>query len=60
MNQMNWKCSNCGYTFLSQPDKLPEKCPSCGEKCTFLDASCYTPDCQLPQGPGFDPRIGQK
>lgn len=51
--QMTWKCSNCGYTFpAAQP---PEKCPSCKEKCEFLDATCYTPDCA---GPGQDPRIG--
>ncbi len=51
-----WKCSNCGYTF--DAPTVPEKCPSCGEKCAFIDATCYTPECG---GPGnIDPQIGQK
>lgn len=55
---MNWKCSNCGYTFEAETDKLPDKCPSCGEKCTFLDATCYTPECSRESGgTGIDPRI---
>jgi len=40
---MKWKCNNCGYTFdIETP---PDECPSCKEKCTFVDATCYTPDC---------------
>jgi len=39
-----WKCSKCGYTI--KQEKPPEPCPSCGEKCEFLNATCYTPDCQ--------------
>ncbi len=39
------KCSKCGYTLEKLPP--PEKCPSCGFSCTFVDASCYTPDCGL-------------
>lgn len=58
---MNWKCDNCGFTFESEAEKLPEKCPSCRQKCTFLNVTCYTPDCSLDTGePGFDPRIGDK
>lgn len=49
-----WKCSNCGYTF--QAEAPPEACPSCNEKCAFIDATCYRPDCG---GPGHvDPKIG--
>lgn len=49
-----WKCSNCGYTF--EADAPPEACPSCNEKCVFIDATCYRPDCG---GPGHvDPKIG--
>jgi rubredoxin len=40
----SWKCGNCGYEL--QADRPPEKCPSCKEKCDFLDNTCYTPDCQ--------------
>ncbi|MFZ5644337.1 MAG: rubredoxin-like domain-containing protein [Bacillota bacterium] len=61
---MEWKCDNCGYTFKSEPDKLPEKCPSCNEKCVFLNITCYTPDCGCPSPSpgGFDAdfRIGKK
>jgi rubredoxin len=39
----SWKCGNCGYEMeAKQP---PETCPSCKQKCEFLDNSCYTPDC---------------
>ncbi len=48
----NWKCQKCGYTL--EADAPPEKCPSCKEKCEFLDNTCYTPDCQ---GDGVDKRI---
>jgi rubredoxin len=51
--QPTWKCSKCGYTF--QAAAPPEQCPSCKEKCEFLDATCYTPDCS---SSGSDPRIG--
>jgi rubredoxin len=51
-----WKCSNCGYTL--QTPTPPEVCPSCREKCNFIDTTCYTPECG---GPGnIDPQIGQK
>lgn len=51
----NWKCSKCGYTL---EEKIPPtECPSCKQKCEFLDVSCYTPDCA---GPGVDQRIGNK
>lgn len=52
-----WKCDQCGYTFEALADKLPDKCPSCGQKCTFLNVTCYTPDCEIPGAPGMDPRI---
>jgi len=48
----SWKCGNCGYTL--EADTPPEQCPSCKEKCEFLDTTCYTPDC--PPG-GIDERI---
>jgi rubredoxin len=51
----SWKCQSCGYTFTT--DAPPEQCPSCKEKCEFLDNSCYTPDCA---GDGMDKRIGKK
>jgi len=41
--QYKWKCSKCGYSLKA--DKPPEKCPSCKEKCEFVDVSCYIPEC---------------
>jgi len=38
-----WKCSNCGYTF--QAEAPPNACPSCKERCTFTNVTCYRPDC---------------
>jgi len=48
----NWKCSNCGYAL--EADAPPNECPSCKEKCEFLDNTCYTPDCEFD---GKDKRI---
>jgi len=51
---MTWfKCSKCGYTL--ETENPPAQCPSCREKCVFIDTTCYTPECG---GPGnIDPRI---
>jgi len=49
----HWKCLGCGNTI--QVPNPPETCPSCKEKCTFKDITCYTPECG---GPGnIDPRL---
>lgn len=42
-----WKCETCGY--MVETNTPPEECPSCKEKCKFVDNSCYTPDCQAEQ-----------
>jgi len=48
-----WKCGKCNFTFTAP--RPPEKCPGCGEKCDFLNITCYTPECG---GPGnIDPRL---
>jgi rubredoxin len=54
---MAWfKCNECGYTL--QTETPPEECPACNKKCTFIDATCYTPDCG---GAGkIDPKISGK
>lgn len=50
---IHWKCGNCNFTFTAP--SLPEQCPGCGEKCDFLNITCYTPECG---GPGnIDPRL---
>jgi rubredoxin len=48
----SWICKGCGYRFEAATP--PDKCPSCKEKCEFVDNTCYTPDCS---GSGVDPRI---
>lgn len=50
--KMTWKCTNCNYTLEEQVP--PETCPSCSEKCDFVDITCYTPDCEVK---GTDDRI---
>jgi len=49
----DWKCKNCGYTL--KDEKPPDVCPSCKEKCEFVDVSCYIPDCGQT---GSDQRLG--
>ncbi|MGQ9824281.1 MAG: rubredoxin-like domain-containing protein [Desulfotomaculales bacterium] len=55
---MPWKCTNCGYTTTDKT--YPDRCPSCGEACAFVDATCYIPDCGGPDERLVDPRVGQK
>ena len=49
-----WKCQKCGYTFKSEAPP-PEECPSCKEKCEFVDVTCYIPECGQT---GSDTRLG--
>jgi rubredoxin len=57
MEKITWKCGNCGYTFDADAEKsLPETCPSCKQKCEFLNVTCYTPECGMT---GQDPRLGK-
>ena len=44
MAMPTWQCQHCG--FREEKDAPPETCPSCKQKCEFVDVSCYTPDCQ--------------
>jgi rubredoxin len=55
-NKVWWKCTNCGYTLWEE--KAPEVCPSCKEKCLFVDATCYTPECGGPEN--IDPQIASR
>ena len=38
--EQTWKCNACGYGI--RDEKPPEKCPACGETCTFVDNTDYT------------------
>lgn len=51
----SWKCENCGYT--TEAKVPPAECPSCKEKCRFVDNTCYTPDCTVS---GVDQRVASK
>jgi rubredoxin len=42
-----WKCNNCGNTVTT--DVPPDLCPSCSQKCEYVDVTCYIPECG---GPG--------
>ena len=52
-NLTYWKCSHCGFTITGAVP--PDVCPECGEKCEFVNITCFTPECG---GPGnIDPRL---
>ena len=55
---MVWKCSHCGYTL--DAEQPPEQCPSCKEKCVFLNVTCYIPECGAPGPHAMDERLGSK
>lgn len=40
-----WRCSNCNYSM--EAEAPPETCPMCSKTCTFVDDTCYTPECGL-------------
>lgn len=41
-----WMCSECENIF--QIEDLPQTCPSCQKVCTFLNVTCYVPECGGP------------
>ena len=53
----SWKCNKCGSTIDLQAP--PETCPSCKEKCEFLDVSCYIPECGGALSGNINPQIFQ-
>jgi len=48
-----WICSICRY--MLHAAEHPDECPNCKNKCAFIDATCYTPECGGPANP--DPKI---
>ena len=52
MADNEWKCSKCGYTLKTEAP--PDQCPSCKEKCEFLNVTCYIPECE---STGSDQRL---
>ncbi|MCX7822042.1 MAG: hypothetical protein N2260_01200 [Syntrophobacterales bacterium] len=51
----NWKCNKCGH--LIQATTPPDVCPSCKEKCEFVDVSCYIPECGGPGSGNINPQV---
>jgi rubredoxin len=41
-----WMCSECENIF--QDETPPATCPGCTKKCTFVDVTCYIPECGGP------------
>lgn len=50
-----WKCNKCGNTLTETPP--PETCPSCKEKCGYVDVTCYIPECGGPESGNINPQI---
>jgi hypothetical protein len=38
----------------------PNVCPSCKEKCEFVDVTCYIPECGGPDSGNIDPQVFQE
>ena len=49
---MDWKCQNCGYVLKAETP--PVECPSCKQRCEFVNVTCYIPGCGQT---GRDPRL---
>lgn len=50
-----WKCNKCGNTV--ETSAPPETCPSCRDKCEFIDVSCYIPDCGGAESGNVDEKV---
>lgn len=46
INKIHWKCSLCSYQYEGDFKPL-DKCPGCYQSCSFIDATCYIPECKL-------------
>ena len=41
-----WKCNACGNAVKA--DTPPDICPSCKDRCEYVDVTCYIPGCGGP------------
>ena len=48
-----WKCEKCGYLITAAAP--PDVCLGCGEKCAYINVTCYSPECGGPDQ--FDRRL---
>ncbi|GLI33140.1 rubredoxin-like domain-containing protein [Desulforhabdus amnigena] len=53
-----FKCNNCGNTI--EVEVPPDVCPSCKEKCEFVDVTCYIPECGGPESHNINPQVFQE
>ena len=47
--KIQWKCSICNYQYEGDTTPL-DKCSGCGQICSFIDVTCYIPECKGPEG----------
>jgi len=50
-----WKCNKCGNTIPAETP--PDLCPSCREKCEYVDVTCYIPGCGGPESGNINPQV---
>ena len=55
---MIWKCNRCGHTIDAATP--PDLCPSCKEKCGYVDVTCYIPECGGPESGNTNPEVFEK
>lgn len=53
-----WKCSRCGNTVTV--DVPPDICPSCKERCEYVDVTCYIPGCGGPESGNINTEVFEK
>ena len=54
-NMTIWKCNKCGSTI--EASIYPDTCPSCKEKCEYVDVTCYLPECGGPTSGNINPQV---
>ncbi|MCD6353331.1 MAG: hypothetical protein J7M06_03870 [Proteobacteria bacterium] len=42
-----------------EADETPEKCPSCKMNCTFINITCYIPECGGAESGNIDPQLAK-
>ena len=54
-----WKCDKCGFVSQAAMPPKDSVCPSCNNKCTFVNVTCYVPECghEGPEHEHIDPRL---
>ena len=50
-----WKCNKCGNAM--EIEIPPDTCPSCKEKCEYVDVTCYIPECGGPTSGNINSQV---